>query len=114
MTQGQAIRGTRIGAVHSLDAERGEPVARQTVRFWCANGHQTAASFAMQADLPEQWDCRRCGWPASRDSANPPQRPVLKPYKTHLDYVQERRSEEEAEDILAEALAARAAARGEL
>ena len=44
---------------------------------------------------------------------NPPERQSVKPYKTHLTYVRERRSEEEAEDLLAEALAARAAARGE-
>ncbi|WP_460499064.1 RNA polymerase-binding protein RbpA, partial [Glycomyces tarimensis] len=47
------------------------------------------------------------------DQANPPDRRTAKPYKTHLTYVRERRTEEEAEDLLAEALAARAASRGE-
>jgi hypothetical protein len=84
------------------------------VSFWCANGHETVRSFALYIDLPLEWDCVRCGWPASRDSANPPEPRTTKPYKSHLAYVRERRSDEEAEDLLAEALAARAARRGEL
>ncbi|WP_025274818.1 RNA polymerase-binding protein RbpA [Haloglycomyces albus] len=113
MTQGQAIRGVRIGATPSLHIERGEPVGHQRVDYWCANGHRTIRHFAPHANVPTEWDCRRCGWPAGIDALNPPARPVIKPFKTHLDYVRERRTEEEAEDILAEALAARAAARGE-
>jgi hypothetical protein len=113
MSNGQAIRGTRIGATPGLHSERGEPVPRQSVRYWCANGHETVRSFALYVDVPSEWDCTRCGWPANRDKANPPERRTVKPYKTHLTYVRERRTEEEAEDLLAEALAARAASRGE-
>lgn len=113
MSNGQAIRGTRIGAATGLHLERGEAVPRQHVRYWCANGHETVLSFALYVELPQEWDCTCCGWPASTDQHNPPERQSVKPYKTHLTYVRERRSEEEAEDLLAEALAARAAARGE-
>ncbi|GAB4002430.1 RNA polymerase-binding protein RbpA [Glycomyces albus] len=113
MSNGHAIRGTRIGATQGLHSERGEPVPRQNVSYWCANGHETDRSFAMYVEIPTEWDCIRCGWPASRDRTNPPERRTVKPYKSHLKYVQERRSEEEAEDLLSEALAARAASRGE-
>lgn len=113
MSNGHAIRGTRIGATSGLHSERGEPVPRQNVSYWCANGHETVRFFALYIDVPSEWDCTCCGWPANRDRANPPERRTVKPYKTHLTYVRERRTEEEAEDLLAEALAARAASRGE-
>jgi hypothetical protein len=35
---------------------------------------------------------------------NPPPPPKIEPYKTHLAYVKERRSEQEAQEILDEAL----------
>ena len=38
------------------------------------------------------------------DSENPPPAPKIEPYKTHLAYVKERRSDAEAKDILDEAL----------
>ena len=47
---------------------------------------------------------RQHGLPASLDSDNPPPAPKIEPYKTHLAYVKERRSDKEAEDILDEAL----------
>ena len=42
--------------------------------------------------------------PGSLDSDNPPPAPRIEPYKTHLAYVKERRSDAEAKDILEEAL----------
>ena len=45
------------------------------------------------------------GLPASLDCDNPPPAPKIEPYKTHLAYVKERRSETEAADILDEAVA---------
>lgn len=61
-------------------------------------------SFAHDAHVPEQWDCPRCGLPAGRDERNPPPAPRVEPYKSHLAYVQERRSDQDGEAILAEAL----------
>ncbi|HEY9290412.1 MAG TPA: RNA polymerase-binding protein RbpA, partial [Microlunatus sp.] len=40
------------------------------------------------------------------DSSNPPPPPKNEPYKTHLAYVKERRSDSEAAEILTEALTA--------
>ncbi len=101
---GSAIRGSRIGAGPMGEAERGEAAPRQNITYFCSRDHQTLIAFAIEAVVPESWDCPRCGLPASMDSANPP--PALKnePYKTHLAYVKERRSDAEAKDILNEAL----------
>ena len=87
------------------EAERGESAPRQRIAFWCANLHQSHTSFSDEADIPETWDCPRCGFPAGRDKDNPPAPPKTEPYKTHLAYVRERRNEAEGETILAEALA---------
>ena len=62
-------------------------------------------AFAVEAQVPDTWDCPRCGLPASLDSDNPPPAPKIEPYKTHLAYVKERRSDAEAKDILNEAIA---------
>ena len=104
MAGGSAIRGNRVGAGPMGEAERGEAAPRQTVSYYCANGHHTQPSFAVEAVLPDTWDCPRCGLPANRDEANPPPAPKIEPYKTHLAYVKERRSDVEAEEILEEAL----------
>ena len=48
----------------------------------------------------------RCGLPANTDEENPPPPPKITPYKTHLAYVKERRTDAEAEQILEEAVSA--------
>jgi len=101
---GNAIRGSRIGAGPMGEAERGEAAPRQNVTYFCSGGHRTLIAFAVEAVVPESWDCPRCGLPASMDSENPPPAPKTEPYKTHLAYVKERRSDAEAKDILEEAL----------
>jgi hypothetical protein len=75
------------------------------VSYWCANGHESRPSFAVDAEEPELWDCPRCGFPAGRNAQQPPDAPRNEPYKTHLAYVKERRSDADGEAILAEALA---------
>jgi hypothetical protein len=111
-----AIRGSRVGASPvrwaESPADRSETVARRTVGYWCANGHHTEQTFAAEVDVPALWDCPRCGLPAGPDEENPPARPRTEPYKTHLAYVKERRSEADAEAILAEAIARVRARRG--
>jgi len=86
------------------EAERGEAAPRITVTFWCAHGHETRPSFAADAAIPDSWDCPRCGWPASQDEQAPPAPPKIEPYKTHLAYVKERRSDADGQSILDEAL----------
>ncbi len=88
------------------EAERGEVAARVFISYWCANGHVTRPSFAEEAGLvvPDLWDCPRCGLPAGQDEQNPPAAPKVEPYKTHLAYVKERRSDADGAQILEEAL----------
>ncbi|MEE1821769.1 RNA polymerase-binding protein RbpA [Streptomyces sp. BE20] len=87
------------------EAERGESAPRNRITFWCANKHETRPSFAAEAVIPETWDCPRCGFPAGQDEHNPPAPSRNEPYKTHLAYVRERRTDADGEAILAEALA---------
>jgi len=101
---GSAIRGSRVGAGPMGEAERGDVAERLHVTFYCAKGHQTKPSFAADAPIPETWDCPRCGLPASQDADNPPAAPKVEPYKTHLAYVKERRSDVDGDAILTEAL----------
>ena len=61
-------------------------------------------TLTFEALVPDSWDCPKCGLPASLDSDNPPPAPRIEPYKTHLAYVKERRSDKEAEVILDEAI----------
>lgn len=55
--------------------------------------------------IPRTWDCPKCGMTASRDPggtpAGPPDDEI---FKSHLDYVKERRSSQDAEVVLAGAL----------
>ena len=87
------------------EAERGEAAPRVWVSFWCANKHETRPSFATDAAIPDTWECPRCGNPAGQNEQAPPNPPRVEPYKTHLAYVKERRSDSDGEAILAEALA---------
>ena len=93
---GNAIRGSRVGAGPMGEAERGEAAPRQAVTYFCSHEHRSVVTFAVEAAVPDSWDCPRCGLPASLDSENPPPAPKIEPYKTHLAYVKERRSDAEA------------------
>ncbi len=99
-----AIRGSRIGAGPMGEAERGEAAPRQLVTYFCVNDHVTELQFSVEAEIPESWDCPRCGMPSSVDENDRPTAPKIEPYKTHLAYVKERRSEKEAAEILTEAI----------
>ncbi len=104
MAGGNAIRGSRVGSGPMRWTERGEPAPRRHVSYWCANGHETRPPFALEAQQPTTWDCPRCGLPGGTDPENPPEPPTVEPYKSHLAYVKERRSEDDGAQILAEAL----------
>jgi hypothetical protein len=105
VASGNAIRGTRVGSGPARWTEHGEQVPRRAVAYWCANGHETVPLFAAGVTPPATWECPRCGLPAGPDRDNPPPVPQPEPYKTHLAYVKERRSDADGAEILAEALA---------
>ena len=104
MASGSAIRGSRVGAGPMGEAERGDAAPRIRMSFWCSNGHESRPSFASDAPIPDEWDCPKCGLPASSDRENPPPVPKVEPYKTHLAYVKERRNDVDGDAILAEAI----------
>jgi hypothetical protein len=105
MARGSAVRGSRIGAGPAGESERGVAVERVTVTFWCAGGHSTPLTFAAAAEMPPTWDCNRCGRPAGLDPDTPAPPASAASFKTHLACVRGRRSDADAERILAEALA---------
>jgi hypothetical protein len=106
---GSAIRGSRVGAGPMGETDRGYQAARVEKNYYCAGGHATNRAFAANvdaADIPEQLDCPNCGLPAGQDKDNPPVVAKHEPYKTHLAYVKERRTDDEAKELLEEAVTA--------
>jgi len=104
---GSAIRGTRVGSGPMGEQDRGIQADRIAVSYWDVMGNETVRYFSAQVDaseIPETIDSPSTGLPAGRDKENPPELPVNEPYKTHLAYVKERRTQKEAEQILDEAL----------
>lgn len=104
MSGGSAIRGSRIGSGPAGEEVRGEPAARTYVDYYCGNAHRTVIGFSLGVAAPSTWDCRSCGLLAGIDADNPPPPTRIEPYKTHLAYAKERRSDVEAAEILDEAL----------
>jgi hypothetical protein len=101
------LRASRLVAPTD-QVDRGAPVAeRHIVTFWCARDHQTAVTFAVDAETPPSWVCFRCGGPASpeRGTAAPlgPQRWFP---RTPYEFLMMRRTPEDGERLLDEALAA--------
>lgn len=90
------------------EQDRGHHVERISRTYYCSNKHESTPYFAatvLAEDIPVEIDCPNCGLPAGLDKDNPPTVAKLEPYKTHLAYVKERRTEAEAAQILEEALA---------
>ncbi|MDO7881960.1 RNA polymerase-binding protein RbpA [Antiquaquibacter soli] len=104
---GSAIRGSRVGAGPMGEQDRGYHADRIAVSYWDELGNETVRYFAANLpdeEIPDIIDSPSTGLPAGRDKDNPPSVAKLEPYKTHLAYVKERRSESEAEQLLEEAL----------
>jgi hypothetical protein len=97
------------------EQDRGFQADRIQVSYWDIMGNETVRHFAATLpddEIPEIIDSPSTGLPAGRDKANPPSVAKLEPYKTHLAYVKERRTEEEAQNLLEEALEQLRARRG--
>ena len=97
------------------EQDRGYHADRIQVSYWDELGNETVRYFA--ANLPEEEipvtiDSPQSGLPAGRDKENPPLVSKLEPYKTHLAYVKERRTEEEAASLLDDAIQQLRARRG--
>ena len=106
------FRGTRAGVTEgtgsSFESEdHGKALPRIQISYWCAKGHETRPVFIKlpEDQIPPVWDCRRCGAPASRDGQAAAAADAMDDgYKTHLEYVKERRSGQDVFGVLAGAL----------
>ncbi|GAB3565999.1 RNA polymerase-binding protein RbpA [Arthrobacter alkaliphilus] len=107
------FRGTRAGVTagsaprNETDSSAGESLPRIRVPYWCAKGHETRLVFVKLAEdqIPGQWDCPKCGLVAVREPGEATlERPDDEVFKSHLDYVKERRSSQDAEIVLTGAL----------
>ena len=97
------------------EQDRGYHAERVSISYWDALGNETVRYFAANLpdeEIPDVIDSPSSGLPAGREKKNPPQLAKMEPYKTHLAYVKERRSEKEAEQLLDEALDQLRARRG--
>jgi hypothetical protein len=99
------------------EQDRGFHADRIQISYWDELGNETVRNFAAnlpEEEIPDIIDSPSTGLPAGRDRENPPSVAKLEPYKTHLAYVKERRTEKEAADLLEEALEQLRARRGKV
>lgn len=100
------VRGSRLGSASNESLEGVNFAPRQTIRFFCPEQHETQLIFAAEVELPETWDCKKCGRPALQEGLIEISQPeVVKETRSHFDFLLERRSRDELEEILSEALA---------
>lgn len=100
----RALRGSRLGA-QSYESDLGVEMApRQSVTYACPHDHRCTVPFALEAEVPEVWDCTVCGAEALRTDGVRPDAKPTKPARTHWDMLLERRSISELEVLLAERL----------
>lgn len=107
MSGTHAIRGARIGAGPMGEKDHGGRAERRAISYWDEQGNETVRWFAASVadeEIPEQITSPHTGLPAGRDRTNPPKDEKTEPFKTHLDYVKERRTPEEGAELLEQAL----------
>ena len=106
----RVLRGSRLGTV-SYESDRNTDLApRQAVQYDCPSGHHFTVPFAVDAEVPATWECRLCGKTAANATGAEAEPKKVKPARTHMDMIRERRSTADLEAVLKEQLAARAAA----
>lgn len=104
MAGNNALRGSGLGS-KSLEDEVGvEFAARQEIGFDCPRGHHFDITFSVEAELPAEWECPRCGETAARTDGTQAEAKEEKPARTHWDMLLERRSVGDLEELLQERL----------
>jgi len=101
------MRGNRLVSASNQVDRGAELVARRVSDYWCALDHCTSAAFAADVEPPGEWTCRVCSGPSTLDRGTAPVafRPRFFP-RTPYEFLMTRRTEEDGERILADALAA--------
>lgn len=100
----RALRGVGLGSKTFEDEQGIEFAERLSLGFDCPKGHHFEVTFAVEAELPTEWECKKCGSMAVRSDGVVGEEKNDKPPRTHWDMLRERRSISELEDILAEQL----------
>lgn len=100
----KSLKGHGLGSRSFADTSGVELAARQEIEFDCPNGHHFAITFAMEADLPAEWECPKCGTIAERSDGVKAEPKEVKHQRTHWDMLRERRSIPELEVLLEERL----------
>jgi hypothetical protein len=102
----QTMRGMRLGA-QSLESEVGVVYTpRANHLYQCPKGHQTSVVFALEAELPESWQCKTC----SEQGMLITEGQVMdvnfeeRTGRSHWEMLLERRTHAELEEILQERL----------
>ena len=100
------IGGRRIATTSTGEVDRGaELAARRRVDYWCNADHQTTPTFAHDAEIPAEWECQVCGDPATPVRGTAPAASGTGVFfRTPYEFLMMRRTPEEGEQILAEAL----------
>mgnify|MGYP003511035578 CR=1 FL=1 len=101
----RSLRGIRLGA-QSLQSEEGVVLHERSAHTYVCSSCEgtTTLAFAVDADVPDTWECRSCGAEALR-CVDGPEPKKVKPPRTHWDMLLERRSLPELEELLQERLA---------
>jgi hypothetical protein len=100
----RTLRGARLGG-QSFEDERGiEFAARQQVGYRCENEHEFEITMSVEADIPAEWECPRCGANALSTAGIKPEEKAEKPVRTHWDMLLERRTIADLEALLEERL----------
>jgi len=109
----RTLRGARLGG-QSFEDERGiEFAARQQVGYACPQGHVFEITMSVEADIPANWECPRCGAVSLSTDGILPEEKAEKPARTHWDMLLERRTRSELEELLQERLGLLRARRGQ-
>ena len=107
MKRRTALRGTRLVATTNQVDRGAESVARRVSNYWCAADHRTSAAFAADVEPPVEWTCRVCSVPATLERGTAPARTPQRFFpRTPYEFLMMRRSVEDGERLLAEALVA--------
>ncbi|MCW2765653.1 MAG: hypothetical protein JWO11_1612, partial [Nocardioides sp.] len=79
----RTLRGARLGG-QSFEDERGiEFAARQQVGYRCPQGHDFEITMSVEADVPANWECPRCGAVGLSTAGILPEEKAEKPARTH-------------------------------
>jgi hypothetical protein len=104
----ESMRGMRLGSL-SMEREEGvELAARRSITFVCENDHEFKLAFALEAEIPNTWDCKVCHTKSSRLRDGELVRDIslqVEAPRSHFDMVLERRTRAELEALLEEVLA---------